>query len=228
VDEVPTELPSAVIVMGARSYVPRLGRFLQTDPVSGGSANAYAYTFGDPVNTSDPSGALTYGFFGWLQEANNQEAQAVAAREVTRETLEREEAERRAHEPKEAEERAYAAAATAEPLGGYGGWACEYAGETGQEAAGCGGGGFGFITYAAPTGGPSNKVNHGGSANEGGTGPCRSGAKKVNGQCQPQKGGGSGSGPQRAVLRCVIGAGGGAEGGPPGAALGCALGAIPF
>jgi RHS repeat-associated protein len=60
-EQQPTELPSGVIAMGARSYVPQLGRFLQADPIPGGSANAYAYTFGDPVNSSDPSGALTYG-----------------------------------------------------------------------------------------------------------------------------------------------------------------------
>jgi RHS repeat-associated protein len=136
----PTELPSGVIAMGTRSYVPQLGRFLQTDPIAGGSANAYAYTFGDPVNSSDPSGALTYGFEGWLKEQNNQEAQEVVAREVARETLEREEAERRA---REAEEAAAAAAgpqyAGGEegPLGGSAGWACEYAAETGQEDAAC-------------------------------------------------------------------------------------------
>jgi RHS repeat-associated protein len=57
--DISTELPSGVLDMGARSYVPQLGRFLQPDPISGGSANAYSYTFGDPVNTSDPSGAAT-------------------------------------------------------------------------------------------------------------------------------------------------------------------------
>jgi RHS repeat-associated protein len=57
--ELPTELPSGVIAMGARSYVPQLGRFLQPDPVPGGSANAYGYTFGDPVDSSDPSGEST-------------------------------------------------------------------------------------------------------------------------------------------------------------------------
>jgi RHS repeat-associated protein len=141
-EQQPTELPSGVIAMGARSYVPQLGRFLQPDPIPGGSANAYAYTFGDPVNSSDPSGELTYGFSGWLKAQNNQEAKEVAEREVARETLEREEAERKAREAKEAEEAAAPAAAipaeAAEPLGGYAGWACEYAAETGQEAEGCG------------------------------------------------------------------------------------------
>ena len=42
--------------MGARTYAPQLGRFLQTDPIPGGSANAYAYTYGDPVNSNDLTG----------------------------------------------------------------------------------------------------------------------------------------------------------------------------
>jgi RHS repeat-associated protein len=142
-DQLPTELPSGEIAMGARSYIPQLGRFLQPDPISGGSADAYAYTYGDPINTADPSGELTYGFSGWLKAANNQEAKEVAEREVARETLEREEAERRAAE---AEAAAAAAAAASgegppEPLGGSPEWLCQAAAESGQEVEGCGGGG---------------------------------------------------------------------------------------
>jgi RHS repeat-associated protein len=51
-----TELPSGVIQMGVRSYVPALGRFLTRDPVFGGSANAYEYAGGDPVNNFDLTG----------------------------------------------------------------------------------------------------------------------------------------------------------------------------
>jgi RHS repeat-associated protein len=54
--EFPTELPSGVIAMGVRSYVPEIGRFLQPDPKPGGSADAYAYTYGNPLNETDPSG----------------------------------------------------------------------------------------------------------------------------------------------------------------------------
>jgi RHS repeat-associated protein len=51
-----TELPSGVIQMGVRSYVPSLGRFISTDPVDGGSANSYDYSNADPVNSFDLSG----------------------------------------------------------------------------------------------------------------------------------------------------------------------------
>src|SRR4029077_3775169 len=51
-----TELPSGVIQMGVRSYVPAVGRFISMDPVAGGSANAYDYGNADPVNGLDLNG----------------------------------------------------------------------------------------------------------------------------------------------------------------------------
>lgn len=57
-----TELPSGVIQMGARSYVPQIGRFISTDPVQGGSANAYDYANADPINSVDLGGNKPYAY----------------------------------------------------------------------------------------------------------------------------------------------------------------------
>jgi RHS repeat-associated protein len=108
-NEIPTELPSGVLDMGARSYVPQLGRFLQPDPISGGSANAYSYTFGDPVNASDPSGAYTVGGPSQaLIDGTAQMASEAAAEQAAINAAARAEAERKAEE-------AAAALATAGP-----------------------------------------------------------------------------------------------------------------
>jgi RHS repeat-associated protein len=46
-------------LMGARVYIPALGRFAQLDPVVGGSANGYDYANQDPIGNTDPSGNET-------------------------------------------------------------------------------------------------------------------------------------------------------------------------
>ncbi|MGY0234097.1 discoidin domain-containing protein [Longispora urticae] len=55
-----SEAQGGVVLMGVRLYQPALGRFLQVDPVAGGSATAYDYCNADPVNCTDLDGR-----WGW-------------------------------------------------------------------------------------------------------------------------------------------------------------------
>ncbi|MEU7858133.1 phospholipase A2 [Nonomuraea sp. NPDC049141] len=55
-----TDTPDGTILMGVRLYQPKLGRFLQTDPVDGGSANAYDYAAQSPTSNADLDGKKWY------------------------------------------------------------------------------------------------------------------------------------------------------------------------
>jgi RHS repeat-associated protein len=50
---------SGLFRMGVRLYDPALGRFLQVDPIEGGSCNDYDYVCGDPINKFDLAGTNT-------------------------------------------------------------------------------------------------------------------------------------------------------------------------
>ena len=63
-----TDTATGITLMGQRLYEPTLGRFLQTDPVPGGSANAYDYAGQDPINTYDLDGRCWTGFC-WASSA---------------------------------------------------------------------------------------------------------------------------------------------------------------
>ena len=56
---------AGLTLMGVRLYTPTLGRFLQTDPIPGGNANAYSYP-ADPINAYDLDGQYCI-VWGYLQ-----------------------------------------------------------------------------------------------------------------------------------------------------------------
>jgi RHS repeat-associated protein len=47
-----------IVLMGVRLYTSSTGRFLQVDPIPGGSANDYDYCNQDPINTVDLDGTM--------------------------------------------------------------------------------------------------------------------------------------------------------------------------
>ena len=59
-------IEGGIIQMGARVYIPTLGRFLQVDPVEGGGDNNYVYV-NDPVNEDDLDGKIAplIAFVAW-------------------------------------------------------------------------------------------------------------------------------------------------------------------
>ncbi len=77
----------SVIQMGERQYAPALGRFLEVDPVEGGTSNDYAYV-GDPINRLDLNGmwCVIHNSNGGCRGAGVLRSVVGGAKSVVRET----------------------------------------------------------------------------------------------------------------------------------------------
>ncbi|MGW3131073.1 DNRLRE domain-containing protein [Streptomyces sp. NPDC001123] len=63
-----SETVTSATLMGVRLYDPTTGRFLSIDPIPGGSANAYDYCGGDPLNCFDLNGKAWWNS-NWFKNA---------------------------------------------------------------------------------------------------------------------------------------------------------------
>ncbi|GAA3096478.1 DNRLRE domain-containing protein [Streptosporangium carneum] len=67
-----------LVFMGARLYNPQTGRFLQTDPIPSGSANAYDYCSADPVNKLDVDGTSEKPIWSSTTTSSKKERDTIA------------------------------------------------------------------------------------------------------------------------------------------------------
>ncbi|MET0558520.1 MAG: RHS repeat-associated core domain-containing protein [Solirubrobacterales bacterium] len=101
-----SDLPSGVVQMGVRAYIPAIGRFLSPDPIEGGSANAYDYAMQDPINGFDLTGTQSKFRLGYRIERRRQNYKSIrGAFRIAREMLDRNKT-RRLADPEENKRRA--------------------------------------------------------------------------------------------------------------------------